>query len=220
MTWSTPVDLYCERIDPGFWAEPVNALTNFAFLLAAALAFSKWRRLAAADWGVLALIAVTAAIGPGSFAFHTLATREAELLDVVPILVFILGYFLLALRRFLALPPAPALAGLVAFAAFAIFMPRLLPQSFLNGSGGYLPALGALLVVGGLLLRRDPPAARGLLMAAGIFAVSLGLRSIDRAICPAFPLGTHFLWHVLNAVVLYVLLASAIRQSAAAPPAG
>jgi hypothetical protein len=36
----------------------------------------------------------------------------------------------------------------------------------------------------------------------GILAVSLVFRSIDQAVCPGFPLGTHFLWHVLNAVML------------------
>jgi hypothetical protein len=37
------VDIYCERIDPGFWAEPVNALTNLAFLLAAAFVWPRVR---------------------------------------------------------------------------------------------------------------------------------------------------------------------------------
>ena len=33
MDWSTPVDLYCERLGPSFWAEPVNAFSNAAFLI-------------------------------------------------------------------------------------------------------------------------------------------------------------------------------------------
>jgi len=37
MDWSAPIDLYCERTDASFWAEPANALTNAAFLIAAAL---------------------------------------------------------------------------------------------------------------------------------------------------------------------------------------
>jgi hypothetical protein len=53
MSRSTPVDIYCERTDPSFWAEPVNALTNIAFLLAAALAFCAWRRDGARDLHVL-----------------------------------------------------------------------------------------------------------------------------------------------------------------------
>jgi hypothetical protein len=44
--------------------------------------------------------------------------------------------------------------------------------------------------------------------------VSLALRSVDLAACDAFPLGTHFVWHVLNAAVLYVLLRTAIKEAA------
>ena len=49
-SWLTPVDNYCERIDPGFWAEPLNALSNTAFILAAAYGFYLWRREGAKDW--------------------------------------------------------------------------------------------------------------------------------------------------------------------------
>ena len=83
--WSTPIDQYCERLDPSFWAEPVNALTNVAFIVAAAMALLEWRRAGGRDRPVLALIVVVFAIGLGSFAFHTLATRGARLLDVIPI---------------------------------------------------------------------------------------------------------------------------------------
>ena len=39
--WSDPIDLYCERLGPSFWAERVNALTNIAFILA--LILVGWR---------------------------------------------------------------------------------------------------------------------------------------------------------------------------------
>ena len=112
--WSTPVDLYCERITPLFWAEPANALSNLAFLVAAFAAFQLWQREGKADRPILALIVVVAAVGLGSFAFHTLATRGAMLLDVTPIGIFIYGYFLLALRRFLLLSWPAALVNLTA----------------------------------------------------------------------------------------------------------
>jgi hypothetical protein len=214
MFWSTPIDLYCERTDPTFWSEPVNALTNLAFLIAAAAALRQWRRAGSRDIGALLLIIVTAAIGLGSFAFHTLATRGAVLLDVIPIALFIYGYLLLALRRFLGLAWLPALAWLIGFIIIATAVPRLLPPDFLNGSGGYLPALIALFVVGVLAYRRDEKAGRALLTAGGILAVSIVFRSIDLSVCPKFPLGTHFIWHVLNALVLYLLLRAAIDQRA------
>jgi hypothetical protein len=56
------------------------------------------------------------------------------------------------------------------------------------------------------------PARRDLVLAAMIFTLSLALRTIDAAACEAFPLGTHFLWHLLNAAVLYVLLRAAMRH--------
>jgi len=206
--WAAPVDIYCERTDPSFWAEPVNALTNAAFLFAAAAALWRWRAVGGRDLPVLLLIAVTFAVGLGSFAFHTLATRGASLLDVIPIAVFIYGYLYLALRRFLALPAGLALAILAAFALGSFGLDAVLPARFLNGSGSYLPALGAMAVIGALA--RQTQAGRVVLAAAGLFVVSITFRSADQAICAAFPLGTHFLWHGLNAAVLYLLLHAAI----------
>lgn len=43
------IDIYCERIDPTFWAEPLNAVSNGAFLIAAfAAGYLVWQRRPAA----------------------------------------------------------------------------------------------------------------------------------------------------------------------------
>ena len=83
-----------------------------------------------------------------------------------------------------------------------------MPAGALNGSGEYLPPLAALMVVG--LSVRAIDQRRLILSAGAIFTCSLFLRMIDREACALLPLGTHFLWHLLNAVVLYLLLRSAI----------
>ena len=211
MDWSTPIDLYCERTDASFWAEPANALTNAAFLIAAAAAFLLWRRQSGTDcgrdWPVLALIVVVVAVGLGSFTFHTVATRGAVLADVIPIAIFIYGYLLLALRRFLHLSAGVAIAIVVGYAVGAQALSWLAPPRALNGSVGYLPALIALIVVARIT---HGPARRGLELAVMLFTLSLSVRTIDLAACETFRLGTHFLWHLLNAVVLYVLLRTAI----------
>jgi Ceramidase len=208
--WSTPVDLYCERITPQFWAEPANALSNLAFLVAAFAAFQLWQREGKGDRPILALIVVVAAVGLGSFAFHTLATRGAMLLDVTPIGIFIYGYFQLALRRFLLLSWPAALVNLTAFIAVSVGLATLVPREVLNGSVGYFPALAALIVLGSML--RAHAAGRAMLIAAGLFVVSLIFRIVDLDICPSWPLGTHFLWHLFNAAVLYVVLRGAIAE--------
>jgi hypothetical protein len=56
------------------------------------------------------------------------------------------------------------------------------------------------------------PARRGRAWAAMHFTLSLTWRTIDVAACETFPPGTHFLWHLLNAAVLYVLLRTAIAN--------
>jgi hypothetical protein len=45
--------------------------------------------------------------------------------------------------------------------------------------------------------------------------VSLVFRTVDEAVCTAIPIGTHFLWHVCNAIMLYLLLAALIRGAPA-----
>jgi hypothetical protein len=209
--------VYCERgFDPAFWAEPVNALTNAAFLIAGALALVRHR----GDRAVMALALITVAIGVGSFLFHTLATRAAMLADVVPIQLFIATYFFLAMRRFFALGAPSAAAATVAFMAAAAVLPGFAPPAEpWRGLSGYLGGLAGLIGVGLALVGRPGPDGRAgvaLLKIAALFALSLTFRTIDGAICEAVPTGAHPLWHLLNAAVLYALmavLASARRVS-------
>jgi hypothetical protein len=44
-----------------------------------------------------------------------------------------------------------------------------------------------------------------LLLAAGVLLLSLTFRTLDLAICERFAVGTHFLWHLLNGLVLYLV---------------
>lgn len=215
MNWSQPIDLYCERTDPSFWAEPVNAVSNAAFLIAAFAAFVLWRRAGGRDWPVAILMALTAAIGTGSFIFHTVATRGAWLFDSVPIAVFIHAYLFFALWRFLAVRLLLALILLTGFAVLSSAVTASIPREALNGSHGYLPALAATLLIG--WLARAQRAGPLLLAAGGVLAVSIFFRTIDNAVCAQFPLGTHFLWHGLNGLVLYLLLYAALADRLAAP---
>lgn len=202
MDWFRSVNSYCERTDASYWSEPINALSNAAFLVAALVC---WRRAArAGDRAAQTLCLILALIGVGSFLFHTHAQVWAMIADVVPIQAFILVYLALATIRFFA---APWWAGVLAAAAFVPLSAgaaRLIVAVFgpLNGSAGYAPVPLLILAYAALLARRAPATAGGLAVGAGVLAVSLVFRTADEAVCAAFPLGTHFLWHLLNAVML------------------
>lgn len=213
MDWTAPVDAYCERLGPGFWSEPANALSNAAFLLAAWVAGRAACR-APSDQPVLLLALLVGVVGVGSFLFHTFANAWSGLADVIPIGLFINGYFFLALRRFFLLSMRAALIGTVLFLAAGLALPPYLEDVLPYGSASYAPALLALFGVGGLLMLRGHPAGRPVLGAGALFALSLGLRTADMPLCHTFPLGTHFFWHGLNALVLWCLLETARRQGA------
>ena len=211
MGWTAPIDAYCERTGPEIWSEPANALTNAAFLAAALLAFLRWRRAGGGDRPALALIALVGVIGVGSALFHTLANRWSSLADVLPITAFISAYFALALRRFVGLSARLTLAATLVFlAASAVLAP--LAEPLLGSSSGYLPALLALGGIGGWLVGRRHGAGDTLLLAGGVFAVSLLFRTLDGPVCARLPLGTHFAWHLLNALTLWLLLGAVLRS--------
>jgi hypothetical protein len=128
-----------------------------------------------------------------------------------------LSYLAMAMRRFLGVSWWWTAAALVAFlAAYALAgQIRCDGGRCLNGSVGYLPAFVALMLIGGWLAVRRHPAGRRLIVAAMIFAVSLTCRSLDQTLCDqvvvaGVPIGLHFMWHLLNAFMLYVLVRAAI----------
>jgi Ceramidase len=239
MSFGERVFIYCERgTDGALWAEPVNALTNAAFIIAALAGLWLVLRQPAGERGAdqYLLVALVFVIGLGSFAFHLYADEGTALGDIVPIGLFMLVYLGFALNRFLDVPPGWTVLLAVGFAALVAgaMQVKCWEGGFgfpgadvegagpcLNGSVGYLPALIALIVVGLLLARRGHAAAPWILWAAAIFTISITLRSLDMALCEQVILagrkiGTHFAWHILNALTLFLLLRASLCVS---PPA-
>lgn len=219
MALNDPIDLYCERLHEGFWAEPVNAVSNLAFFLAAAGAYMLWKREGKNDRFILIMIALAVLVGIGSTLFHTFATRWGLFADAIPIAIFVVVFLVFTLRRFLGQSVMMTTVWIAVFLAISGVMPRLLPPGFLNNSGFYFPVLGALIVLG-ILLRIKGARMRWVggtyLCAAALFALSLSFRIVDPAVCAQFPLGTHFLWHCLNGALIYLMLWTVIKEKSAA----
>jgi hypothetical protein len=212
MDWTRYIDIYCERLAPGFWAEPLNAVSNGAFLIAAAVAFAQAQRddEASHDVPLLLLTALLAVIGLGSFAFHTVAQYWSLLADVIPISTFMFAYLGFALRRYFGLGWVATVVGVAAFMTVSLGLDHVLPGDLLYGSATYLPAVVVLLAIGIMLVMRSHPAGR-LVLAAGVLLVaSLTFRTLDLPLCERWPTGTHFMWHILNATLLYLLLRAAM----------
>jgi len=205
------VDGYCERTAPGLWGEPFNAVSNVAFLIACVVLLSMLaRQRRPVPLSVWLLPVILGVVGLCSLSFHLLATTFTAALDSLSILVFILTavvvvvHWMWDVRWRWAWLAAPAyLAGSIALVAVLVAV-----GGERAALGGYLPALVGLVAFG--LAARS-----GLLLsAAALFAVSLTLRTVDEPLCPQWPVGTHFLWHCLNATVLFLVSYAVISASA------
>jgi hypothetical protein len=210
MDWFAPIDAYCERLGPGLAAEPLNALSNAAFFIAALWAARAALRRGSENliWAFIGLVFV---IGLGSLAFHTFANQWSELADVLPITLFIYGYLAFALRRFLGLQWWKVGLALAILLLATMASERITPPGFMNGSGAYLPALMASVLVSIELLREGHPAQLNVSLASTLLFVSLIFRTADQIMCSLVPIGTHFIWHILNGLVLALYLEAAIR---------
>ena len=200
--------IYCERTGPGLLAEPLNALTNGSFLIAAGAAWLLARRTSGLSAGLWMLLALAASVGIGSGLWHTLATPWAMILDVVPIALFLVWTLWLYGRTVLGMSLPLALASMAAFLGISAYAQNF--EGSFNGSLAYASALIVLLGLGAFHARQQETGRYSLLLGAGAYAIALVFRVLDPEVCSAFPIGTHFLWHSLNGLAAYLAMRTVI----------
>ncbi|MEL6209761.1 MAG: ceramidase domain-containing protein, partial [Pseudomonadota bacterium] len=183
---ATQIDIYCERTDASYWSEPVNAVSNAAFLIAAAVMLTRVRGQHMPI--AVALCWILAAIGVTSYLWHTHAQAWASALDVGSIAAFIFTYVYAANRHFWALrPPLAALATLGVIPWIALTLPVFDSLPFFHISNAYWPIALLIALYAVALWRRHPETARGLALGAAILTLSLAFRSVDAAVCHLLP---------------------------------
>lgn len=216
MNWLEPVDQYCERLDATFWAEPLNALSNTAFIIAGLVLLRAWLKAPEQNIPGLLLVLNVLVIGAGSFLFHTFANRWSALADVLPITVFIHAYLFLALRTYVGFRWWQAGLAVLAFFALAPLLAAVLAP-LAGSSAVYVPALLAIFAVAAASRQINRPVSGALRDVGLIFAVSIAFRAADLPLCEALPQGTHARWHLLNSFVLFLLVRLYLK-TAGAPP--
>ncbi len=204
---------YCERLGAiGLNAEPFNAISNIAFIIAGIFAFKQCRKLPfGAHIDIYLLCTTLILIGLGSGAWHLQPTDATLMLDIIPITLFINLYLASLLRRkfqmkWRYIACIFALLHKLNYMANSSFAPTTL-----NGTIFYLPTWLMLVAICAYALKRRLTFALELVAVSGLWSLSLLFRTIDFAACDEVTIGTHFIgthfiWHLLNAIVLYRLL--------------
>lgn len=209
MNWTEPLDIYCERLGPNFWAEPINAISNLSFIIAAVFAYRLGQRLQIRTLGFYWLVTTLFAIGVGSFLFHTFANRWSMYADILPINLFQLGFIALygaIIGRKIGV--SSILGSIVLLIIFIALTKGLaqFPEDALNGSIRYSSAFISLFFIGIYHALTFSEERYTLILATACFVFSLVFRSFDIALCNSIPLGTHFLWHLFNGYMLYLVI--------------
>lgn len=204
----------CERTHDGFWGEPLNALTSLAFFISGVMVLRYYRSrrdlnhpglTSLRKWDIQALIALIFVISASSFIFHTLPSQYTEMADVASVVLFINLYFITALFWVARCHWFQAIVGYIAFLGFSHIVVSRFPQA-MNDSIGYLTTMASLVMIALYLNLKRRAEARSFMLAALLGVVALFFRSIDNAVCAEIPIGSHFLWHGINAVLVFVLM--------------
>lgn len=197
------------------FAEPLNVISNIGFLIVAVAIYRFYHRHEDIGkrwiWDIHALTFLTFFIGVNSIVFHSFPNPITELMDTIPIVLFILIYFASVLFRIGRVNMFQGIICIVAFVGFSHILVHQFPNA-MNDSIGYLSSMIALIMIAIYLYLKARPSSSHFMLASVVGVTSLFCRVVDREVCDVFPLGTHFLWHCLNALLLYILLRQIIRN--------
>ncbi len=197
--------MYCEPTQWNGILEPWNSISNLAFFYSSYQIFKlnqKKPKSISLYFSICILM-----IGIGSFFWHFYPNRITLAMDSIPILWFVISFLFLYTR----LQSKNLTHHIILFICFFIFVfvciylgkhPLFEPISKFV-SFGYLSAILYLffiqtynIIYARFLIKKS-------LLIALLFLISLTFRSLDLYICNEFPIGTHWIWHGINALVLY-----------------
>lgn len=203
-----PIIQYCERKDSSFFAEPLGLFSNLGFFVAAAGIFLLGR--VTADERVRRHLYVLAfeagAVGVGSGLYHAVPNILSMIADVIPILLFLAtfaSFYFMILRSEEGSCWKRAVFTLMILICSGLLAVRTGFAEFLAGGEYYIGLAPAFLFLA--VRDRQRLRARALFLGSLAFAFALVARSVDEQLCPFFPYGTHFLWHLFNSALVYIL---------------
>lgn len=201
---------YCERINAG--AEFVNTLSNMAFAFVAVVCIVQLRRSGIKrnnrDFMPLATLAILLVIiACGSALFHAEPHSLTQLLDVLPIGLFIGITMAFLLFRHWRLGAISVAAYLTLWLLLTLIGASQV--QWLYGTLLYLPSIIALVIMAivGSGLRPQ------LISVALCFAAALTIRTLDTPLCETLETGTHWIWHLLAALSAWLAFRACLQSS-------
>lgn len=205
-----PIPIYCERGSLGFFEEPLNAISNIALIFAGLGIYKLLIKNKIQEVEYKALLILVFIIGVGSFLWHVTRNVYALILDAAPVaLTFALITYILLSKLIKQKLIALSIALMLIPTRFFIssFAPTDISGSLIRN---LINTTSFLLIILWTIRKYGRVAFDGLTVLT-VYLVAITARSLDLQVCPTFYIGTHFLWHILNALAIYLAVRLIIK---------
>jgi len=205
-----PIPVNCERSNLGFFVEPLNAISNIAFIFAGVGIYQLLAKNRVQKVEYRSLFILIFLVGFGSFLWHATRNFYALILDAVPVALSfaIITYIFLGklignklISLLIALLLIPTRFFISSFAPTDIV--SSLVRNLINATVFLLLIVWAFRKCGKIALEGT--------IVLIIYLIAITMRSIDLQVCPTFYLGTHSLWHIFNALAVYLTVKFLIK---------
>lgn len=191
-------------------AEPLNAISSIAFILAGIGVYKllKKNRIQKVEYKALVILIIL--IGIGSFIWHATGNLYVLILDVVPVA---LSFALITYIFLSKIIRNRRLALLIALLLLPIrfFISSFAPTDIISSLVRNLINFIVFLVIIALAFKKYGKSAFQGLGVLAIYLFAIIMRGIDLQVCSTFLIGTHFLWHIFNALAAYLAVQFIIK---------
>ena len=198
--------VYCEQAQINNFFEPWNTITNLAFIFSGILLFIQFRKRNQLDFKGIYFSSLLIIIGIGSFIWHLYRNNLTLTADSIPIALFVLSYLFFYLK-FITKKPRHLILLFLGFFIYTPILTMLLNSKSIyileNGGAGYFSAISYFFVLQIYNIFHRKAIIKSSIIIGIVFLISLGFRQIDMTVCEHISFGTHFIWHILNALSLY-----------------
>lgn len=206
-----PLPILCERGNNlELFAEPLNTISNIAFIFATYGIYRLLTKNSIHQVEYKVLLTLILLIGFGSFLWHATGNLFALILDVVPTVLSFVTITYIFLKNLTGNKLLALLLSVLLFPTrffISSFAPTDIISSLIRNSINFTTFFLIIL----LALKKYGKIAFEGLGVLTVYLIAIIMRIIDLQVCLAFPLGTHFLWHILNALAVYLAVRFIIK---------
>lgn len=201
---SQGLSVYCEAGIGRLATQPLNTLSNSAIFISAYFSYKLVISSRTRNRVIRLVLLVLILIGLGSTLWHGAPHYLTNWADTLPIAILLVFVFYYLLGKLFSEKKYVWSVLLIFLAAEAPFIFGIFPS--LNG---FIPYAVAFLFAFSILfsvLKKYKLSLKLPIAIITLFLTAFFFRTVDLPLCRVFPAGTHFLWHILNSFMFYLVV--------------